>query len=170
MEEKVGPSRPISRRALLRAGGALAAIVMLPGRRAMAAEEVLERSLVADTGHTSFAGESFPATDVWCYSGSLPGPEIRVRQGARVRISLDNQLAEDTTVHWHGIRVPNAMDGVPDLTQPPIAPGGSFMYEFAVPDAGTYWYHPHDHSSEQVGRGLAGAFIIEEPDPPPIDR
>jgi FtsP/CotA-like multicopper oxidase with cupredoxin domain len=154
----------------LRAGGALAAVAMLPGRRTVAAEDVIETNLIAGTGRTAFAGESLPATDVWCYSGRVPGPEIRVRQGARVRIRLDNTLSQDTTVHWHGIRVPNAMDGVPDLTQPPIPPGGSFLYAFAVPDAGTYWYHPHDHSSEQVGRGLAGAFIIEEPDPPPADR
>ncbi len=68
-------------------------------------------------------------------------------------------------MHWHGVRVPNAMDGVPFLTQKPIAPGETFTYEFDVPDAGTYWYHPHHHSAEQVGRGLAGALIVEESEP-----
>jgi FtsP/CotA-like multicopper oxidase with cupredoxin domain len=73
-------------------------------------------------------------------------------------------------VHWHGLRVPNAMDGVPHLTQEPIAPGGRFVYEFDVPDAGTYWYHPHQRSFEQVGRGLYGPLIVEEADPPKVDR
>ena len=73
-------------------------------------------------------------------------------------------------VHWHGVRVPNAMDGAPYVTQPPIQPGETFLYEFAVPDAGTYWYHPHLHSAEQVGRGLYGRLIVEEPEPPQVDR
>src|SRR5262249_16130154 len=73
-------------------------------------------------------------------------------------------------VHWHGIRVPNAMDGVPYLTQKPIAPGETFTYEFSPPDAGTFWYHPHQRSFEQVGRGLYGAFIVEEAAPIAVDR
>jgi len=73
-------------------------------------------------------------------------------------------------VHWHGLRVPNAMDGVPHLTQAPIAPGESFAYEFDAVDAGTFWYHPHQRSFEQVGRGLYGALIVEEPNPPRVDR
>ncbi len=109
-------------------------------------------------------------TDVWAYNGIVPGPEIRLRQGDRVRIKVNNGLAEETTVHWHGLRVPNAMDGVPHLTQKPIAAGSSFTYEFDVPDAGTYWYHPHQRGSEQVGRGLYGPFIIEERDPIKVDR
>jgi FtsP/CotA-like multicopper oxidase with cupredoxin domain len=87
-----------------------------------------------------------------------------------VRISLDNRLGEETTVHFHGIRLPNAMDGVPHLTQPPIAPGGTFTYEFDVPDAGTYWYHPHVNSAVQLGRGLSGPFIVEERQPIAVDR
>jgi FtsP/CotA-like multicopper oxidase with cupredoxin domain len=83
-----------------------------------------------------------------------------------VRVTVTNALAEPTTVHWHGVRVPNAMDGVPGLTQEPIPPGGSFVYEFEAPDAGTYWYHSHQSSLEQVGRGLAGAFIVEEREAP----
>ena len=72
--------------------------------------------------------------------------------------------------HWHGIRLPNAMDGVPSLTQPPIRPGGTFVYEFTPPDAGTFWYHPHANSRQQFGRGLAGAVIVEErtPDARPL--
>ena len=73
-------------------------------------------------------------------------------------------------MHWHGIRLPNAMDGVPHLTQVPIAPGDKFVYEFDAVDAGTFWYHPHQRSFEQVGRGLYGPLIIEEANPPRIDR
>lgn len=73
-------------------------------------------------------------------------------------------------MHWHGIRLPNAMDGVPGLTQPPIKPGESFVYEFTPSDAGTFWYHPHANSLEQLGRGLAGAVIVEEREPVAVDR
>ncbi len=111
-----------------------------------------------------------PAVAAWTYGGSVPGPEIRVTQGDRLRIVVQNQLPQPTTVHWHGIRVPNAMDGVPHLTQPPIEPGRRFVYEFDVPDAGTYWYHSHLHSAEQLERGLAGALIVQEPNPLEVDR
>jgi FtsP/CotA-like multicopper oxidase with cupredoxin domain len=129
-----------------------------------------ERRLTAGPGRVALAGETYPKSIVWCYSSSVPGPEIRLRQGERLRAVVENRLPEDTTVHWHGVRVPNAMDGAPDVTQPSIQPGASFTYEFTVPDAGTYWYHPHAHSAEQVGRGLMGAFIVEEPEPLPVDR
>jgi FtsP/CotA-like multicopper oxidase with cupredoxin domain len=109
-------------------------------------------------------------TNAWCFNGVVPGPEIRVQQGDRLRITVDNALDEDTTVHWHGMRVPNAMDGVPHLTQPPIAPGKTFTYEFDAVDAGTFWYHPHQRSFEQVGRGLYGPLIVEEPAPIRVDR
>lgn len=109
-------------------------------------------------------------TNAWCFDGSVPGQEIRVRQGDRLRITVDNALDEETTVHWHGMRVPNAMDGVPHLTQTPIAPGRNFTYEFDALDAGTFWYHPHQRSFEQVGRGLYGPLIVEEPKPIRVDR
>ncbi len=109
-------------------------------------------------------------TEVWGYNGSVPGPSLRFRQGERARITVSNRLTQETTVHWHGLRLPNAMDGVPHLTQAPIPPGGRFLYEFDLPDAGTFWYHPHASSAEQVERGLAGAFIVEEREPPVVDR
>jgi FtsP/CotA-like multicopper oxidase with cupredoxin domain len=115
-------------------------------------------------------GGDYPQTDVWAYDGKVPGPTLRVRQGEPVRIAVENRLGEDTTVHWHGIRLPNAMDGVPGLTQPPITPGESFTYEFTPPDAGTFWYHPHANSLQQLGRGLAGALIVEEAEPVAVDR
>lgn len=115
-------------------------------------------------------GRGQPQTAVWAYDGQIPGPTLRLRQGEPVRITVENRLDEDTTVHWHGIRLPNAMDGVPGLTQPPIRPGESFVYEFTPPDAGTFWYHPHANSLQQLGRGLAGGLIVEEAEPVPVDR
>jgi FtsP/CotA-like multicopper oxidase with cupredoxin domain len=115
-------------------------------------------------------GDGHPDTAVWAYDGTVPGPELRIRQGERVRVVVRNKLGEDTTVHWHGIRLPNAMDGVPGLTQKPIRPGESFTYDFTPPDAGTFWYHPHADTLQQLGRGLAGALIIEEREPITVDR
>lgn len=129
-----------------------------------------EYRLTAAPGRVPLVGGDHPETAVWAYNGAVPGPEIRARQGERLRIVVENGLKEETTVHWHGIRVPNAMDGVPHLTQKPIAPGASFTYEFDVPDAGTYWYHPHQRSFEQVGRGLYGPLIVEEREPIAVDR
>jgi FtsP/CotA-like multicopper oxidase with cupredoxin domain len=129
-----------------------------------------EQRLVAAPGSVSIVGETGPQTHVWAYERSVPGPQIRVRQGERLRVRIENLLPQETTVHWHGVRVPNAMDGVPHLTQPPIARGGSFVYEFDCRDAGTFWYHPHARSFEQVERGLAGALIVEEAQPIAVDR
>jgi FtsP/CotA-like multicopper oxidase with cupredoxin domain len=119
----------------------------------------------------ALVGPGNPDTAVWSYNGTVPGPELRFKQGERLRIEVENAIGADTTVHWHGVRVPNAMDGVPGVTQPPIAAnGGRFVYEFDLPDAGTFWYHPHLGSPEQVGRGLYGALIVEERKPPAVDR
>ncbi len=104
------------------------------------------------------------------FNGGLPGPEIRVRQGQNVQIILENRLDEGALVHWHGLRVPNRMDGVNVLTQDVVIPGDSYRYQFGVPDAGTYWYHSHYLSYEQVGRGLFGAFIVEEKNVPAVDH
>jgi len=143
-----------------------AAAAFLP--RAHAGEA---RLLHAAPARQSLVGASHPDTAVWAYDGSVPGPVLRYRQGERLRIEVENTLEADTTVHFHGIRLPNAMDGVPYLTQAPIAAkGGRFLYEFGLPDAGTYWYHPHLGSPEQVGRGLYGALVVEEASPPAVDR
>jgi FtsP/CotA-like multicopper oxidase with cupredoxin domain len=158
------PSSGLTRRALL-TGAAGAGLASLLPRRSGAAD------LTVTAGpSTAPLVPGQPETAVWAYNGTVPGPEIRVRQGSRLRVAVENRLAEDTTVHFHGIRLPNAMDGVPHLTQPPIAPGQTFSYEFDVPDAGTYWYHPHVNSAEQVGRGLSGPLIVEEHEPVPVDR
>ncbi|WP_292178108.1 multicopper oxidase family protein [Mesorhizobium sp.] len=160
---------PISRRSLLLAGAGLALAAPLrswPARGA-APKEI---RLTAEPARAQLAGADHPPSDVWAYDGRIPGPTLRLRQGEAVRFLVENRLDQDTTVHWHGIRLPNAMDGVPGLTQPPIKPGESFLYEFTPPDAGTFWYHPHANSLEQLGRGLAGALIVEEPEHIPVDR
>ncbi|WP_207887460.1 multicopper oxidase family protein [Pseudomonas sp. 30_B] len=99
------------------------------------------------------------------YGGQAPGVEIRARQGDWLRVRFTNKLDEPTTIHWHGIRLPIEMDGVPYISQPPVQPGESFVYQFKTPDAGSYWYHPHLMSSEQLGRGLVGPLIIDEREP-----
>jgi len=108
--------------------------------------------------------------NVWAYNGQVPGPVLRAKVGERVRVRFTNRLPQETTVHWHGVRVPNAMDGVPGVTQPPVAPGESFVYEFVPKDAGTFWFHPHLRSSEQVERGLFGVLIVDDADPQPYTR
>ena len=115
-------------------------------------------------------GPTGPATNVWAFGGTIPGPVLRLRQGEEFALRFQNDLPEPSAVHWHGLRIANAMDGVPGLTQDAIAPGGSFDYRFTPPDAGTFWYHPHERSFEQVPRGLAGALIVEERTPPHTDQ
>ena len=162
----------LSRRGFLAASAAGTASLMLSAVSAPPARaaRVREFSLRAAPGQARLVPEPHGTTAAWCYNGTVPGPEIRVRQGERLRISVTNELAEETTVHWHGLRVPNAMDGVPHLNQRPIAPGETFLYEFDAVDAGTFWYHPHQRSFEQVGRGLYGPLIVEEPEPIRVDR
>jgi FtsP/CotA-like multicopper oxidase with cupredoxin domain len=159
-----------SRRSLLIGGSAAVLAGSLSTRIVRAATGDLEKTLVAGPSRAALVGLPHPKTIVWSYNGTVPGPEIRLRQGDKLRVTVENRLSQDTTIHWHGVRVPNPMDGVPNVTQKPIRPEASFVYEFAVPDAGTYWYHPHANGAEQVGRGLMGAFIVEDPEPLPVDR
>ena len=157
----------LNRRSLLRAAGGALLTTALP-RPGFAADGHAYR-LTAAPGNAELTGGG-RQTAVWSYNDSVPGPEIRIAQGSRLTALVENRLKEQTTVHWHGIRLPNAMDGVPHLTQPPIESGGTFTYAFDVPDAGTYWYHPHSRSFEQVARGLYGALIVEERAPVEVDR
>jgi FtsP/CotA-like multicopper oxidase with cupredoxin domain len=113
--------------------------------------------------------------EAWTYNGVTPGPEIRVTEGDTIRVNVSNELPESTAVHWHGVMVPNSMDGVPFITQPPIKPGEAFTYEFPIREgnAGSHMYHSHHNSAAQVTKGLLGAFIIEPKDPstrPAFDR
>ena len=107
--------------------------------------------------------------DAWTF-GSLPGPEIRIRQGDLVELTVINaDIADGVTVHWHGYRVPNGEDGVAGVTQDAVAPGGSFTYRFVASDAGTYWYHAHQVSSEAVQRGLFGVLIVDPVESGPVE-
>ncbi len=164
------PRRMLTRRTFLASGAAAGAVPLLSWPSQAFAGPATPIRLSAAPGRARLAPEPHGLTDVWCYNGTVPGPEIRVRQGERLRIVVANGLAEETTVHWHGVRVPNAMDGVPHLTQRPIGPGEEFVYDFEAVDAGTFWYHPHQRSFEQVGRGLYGPLIVEEAEPPRADR
>jgi FtsP/CotA-like multicopper oxidase with cupredoxin domain len=100
--------------------------------------------------------------DAWTYTGDLPGQEIRIQHGQTLRLNLTNNLDESTTIHWHGVRVENAMDGVPGVTQEAVEPGETFTYEITPKDPGTYWFHPHYNTSEQIERGLYYALIVED--------
>jgi FtsP/CotA-like multicopper oxidase with cupredoxin domain len=99
----------------------------------------------------------------WTYNGGLPGPLIRARVGDRLIVHFKNDLPEPTTVHWHGVRVPIEMDGVPGISQDEVKRGESFTYDFVLRDAGLFWYHPHVMSAAQVGFGLYGALLVEDP-------
>ncbi len=106
-----------------------------------------------------------PALQALGYNGTWPGPRLDVVEGDPVRVTFRNNLDESTGVHFHGQRVPNRMDGVPHLTQDPIQPGASFTYEFVARTVGSHMYHSHHNATDQVGRGLLGAFIVHPGDP-----
>ena len=116
--------------------------------------------------------EASPGNKVkaWAYNGQVPGPQIRVREGDRVRVVLKNELPESTAIHFHGLELPNDMDGVTFITQPPVKPGDSWTYEFTVPNSGSHMYHSHHNSAKQVGMGLLGAFIVEPKRPKAIEK
>lgn len=106
-----------------------------------------------------------PSLKALGYNGTWPGPTLRVTEGDLVRATFRNELPETTGVHFHGQRLPNSMDGVPQITQDPIRPGASFTYEFVARTIGSHMYHSHHNATDQVGRGLLGAFIVDPKDP-----
>ena len=108
-------------------------------------------------------GADRPATGLWLYDGVSPGPMIEAENGDDLEVVFTNNLEVPTTMHWHGIRNLNEMDGVPDLTQAAVAPGESFTYRFPLRDAGTFWYHAHNKGWEQLARGLYGPLVVREP-------
>lgn len=160
-------SQSPTRRDLLKGMAAGAAFASLPLSGSSAESP---RVLRPQPAEVQLVGADYPRTAVWAYDGRVPGPTLRYRQGDRLAIRLENELPQATTLHWHGLRLPNAMDGVPMVTQAPVAPGDGFDYAFTLPDAGSFWYHPHVNSAEQGARGLAGPLIIEEQRPPEVDR
>lgn len=156
------------RRQFLSATAAMAALPLVP-TLARGADAKPDHVVTPGPGMASLLGDGKPGTAVWAYGGRVPGPVIRLPRAKLVHLRLDNNLPEPTSVHWHGIRIANAMDGVSGLTQAPVPPGGTFDYRFQSPDAGTYWYHSHHRAWEQVARGLYGLLIVEEDTPPAVD-
>ena len=154
----------MNRRQFLASASAIAVlpapILAAPDTLRLRAEAVTQQILPDGDGATSMLG----------FNGSMPGPTLRMRRGERVKIDVENGLDEGTTVHWHGIRLENQMDGVPDLTQDLINPGDTMTYSFVPPDAGTFWYHSHYISHEQAARGMIGPLIVEDDTPPDVDH
>lgn len=131
---------------------------------------VKEFHLVAEPVKREFAPGM--TVNCWGYNGSTPGPTLEAVEGERVRIYVTNRLPEHTTIHWHGIRVPNGMDGVGGLTQPHMPPGKTFVYEFVLKRSGTFMYHPHSDDMLQVAMGMMGFFIVHPKNAKerPVDR
>ena len=156
-----------TRRDVLRLGAALGFGGLMPTFLNASPEP---RLLTAKPASVQLAPSEYPKTNIWGYDGTMPGSLIRVRQGDRISRRFVNELPQLSSVHWHGLRIDNAMDGVAGLTQDAVQPGDSFDYDFVARDAGTYWYHAHNKSVEQVARGLYGALIVDEPDLIDVDR
>ena len=133
---------------------------------------VKEFHLVAEEVEREFAPGM--VVNCWGYNGQTPGPTIEAVEGDRVRILVTNRLPEHTSIHWHGIFLPNGMDGVGGLNQPQIKPGETFAYEFTLRQHGTHMYHPHADEMVQMAMGMMGFFVIHprrsDPERPPVDR
>ncbi|MCB1502508.1 MAG: multicopper oxidase family protein [Bauldia sp.] len=174
-----------TRRRLLAGAGCVAAGVVLAARGGRAKSAApLEPALPIPAGRSvplrftaaerptalpCFGGHSLP---MWTFSEGTWPPVVRIALGDRLDVTLENRLPradEHTSIHWHGIRLPNAEDGVPYLVQPPVEPGGRFDYSFVPPDTGTFWFHTHCNTVEQLGRGLMGILIVEGDTTAPYD-
>jgi multicopper oxidase len=150
---------PLDRRTFLRAGtiGALAGGAVL-GACSRPNTAGVDTTMTAAETEIDLGGVVVPT---WAWNGRVPAEEIRLQRGQTLQITLANDLPEPSTIHWHGLAIPNDMDGVPVLTQKAVTPGSTFRYQFVVPDSGTYWAHPHFGS--QLDRGLYAPVIIEDP-------
>jgi FtsP/CotA-like multicopper oxidase with cupredoxin domain len=161
----------LTRRTLMKGAlvaGAYAGGVGLAGRYGGLAKAAASTTLVARPGEAMLTGKG-PTRGVMTYGDAEIPPVLRMRRGEAFALRLDNRLDEPTTIHWHGLRIDNKMDGVPFLTQPYVYGGDGFDYAFTPPDAGTFWYHPHCNTLEQMGRGLAGLIVVEDPADPLFD-
>src|SRR6201988_2895299 len=164
---------PVSRRRFFQGVAAAGLATLVEGKFNQARAETLPHSPAILTGthfdlaiephEVDFTGKRRKAIKI---NGSLPGPTLKWREGETVTIAVTNHLPEVTSIHWHGVRVPPAMDGVPGLSFAGIAPGKTFVYRIPVVQNGTYWYHSHRGAQEQIG--LMGALLIEPRDDDPI--
>lgn len=140
------------------------AVALRPARDLNDSPDVLEVDLTARVEEVEIVpGKRTPA---WTYDGSIPAPLLRAKVGDRVIVHFRNELPAPTTIHWHGVRLLAAMDGAPGHSQEETPPGGSFTYDFVVPDAGLFWFHPHVDSAAQQGNGLYGALLVDDPNEP----
>ncbi len=163
-------SSSLTRRAVLAGGTVLASAVagnVLVSKLAGARETT--RATLEPRETECALAEGGMTRNVFSYGDRAPAPVLRVKQGEQLGVRLRNGLSEPTTIHWHGIRLPIAMDGVPFLTQPLVQPNEAFDYTFNPPDAGSFWYHPHCNSLVQMSRGLTGLLIVEEAKDPGFD-
>lgn len=128
--------------------------------------DLVEINLQANQSEQDWFGEG--TFEGWTYDGQWPGPLVQITEGQTLRVNFNNELDDETTIHWHGLRITDDMDGVPAM-QDPVVTGDTFVYEFTPPDPGTYWYHPHVRSHEQVERGLHGMLIVHEKDAVQVD-
>ncbi len=150
---------------LQRSAGAMLAVAIPPfASRAFADDSISYKLTSTPFTFSPSTGQSYPS---YAYNGFLPGPILRARVGQRVRIAYTNKTGHDSTIHWHGMILPNAMDGVQNVTQKPVPPNGTFEYAFAANPSGTRWYH--DHYDRQLINGLFGVFIVEDPADEPAD-
>jgi FtsP/CotA-like multicopper oxidase with cupredoxin domain len=144
----------------------MAALALAPRSARAAASDTVEYTLTAS--RLTLAPAPGVRAAALAFNDRVPGPVLRARYGQRVRVRYLNRTGEPTSVHWHGMILPNAMDGAAGLTQPPVPDGGSFLYEFAANPPGTRWYHDHAGNSATV-RGLFGMFVVEDPRDEPAD-
>ena len=151
----------LSRRKLLQHVANGSSLMLMP-RLVLASAEPTKYELVAELTTHRFKPESKGLSSLWLYNGSSPGPMLTATRGDEIFVKFTNRLEQPTTIHWHGIRNINEMDGIPNVTQAAVEPGESFTYRFPVKDAGTFWYHAHNKAWEQVARGLYGALIVKE--------
>jgi FtsP/CotA-like multicopper oxidase with cupredoxin domain len=167
-----------TRRTVLAGGGAMLAASLIGCNRAPTTESATAERLresppgqdvLLDAVERPFTlGANTAPTPAWVY-GDTPFPVLRACAGEDFNAALVNNLREHTSIHWHGVRVPNAMDGVPFVTQMPVLPRGQFTYSFTPPDPGTFFFHPHCNTVTQLGRGLAGVLIVEGDETEPFD-
>ena len=158
-----------SRRKFLKACIATSLLAATP--RLTLANTQSTRTLTASkTTQRLVPGDEYQEASVWAFNQSVPGPELRLKKGEILSVDFLNQLDEGSSIHWHGIRNINAMDGVAGLTQPEVMPDGQFRYQFPLNNSGTYWYHSHAKTWSQVARGLYGPLIVEDESDPAVDH